>query len=65
VNTHLLDPSLLSSTTRVDVRPQGRLPVRTLKSEDILRGSKEVVIEHAGAIYRLKLTRQNKLILNK
>lgn len=64
MNTYLLDHSLLSST-RADSRPQGRLQVRTLKSEDILRGSKEVVIEHAGAVYRLKLTRQNKLILNK
>ncbi len=64
MNTHLLDQSLLP-TKRADARPQGRLQVPTLKSEDILRGSKEVVIEHAGAIYRLKLTRQNKLILNK
>jgi len=65
VNTHLpLDHSLLTSS-RPDARSQGRLPVRTLRSEELLRGSKEVVIEHAGAVYRLKLTRQNKLILNK
>lgn len=65
MNTHLtLDHSLLSSS-RPDTRSQARLPVRSLRSEELLRGSKEVVIEHAGAIYRLKLTRQNKLILNK
>lgn len=40
-------------------------PVRSVLSEDLFRGAHEVHIEHAGAIYRLKITRQGKLILNK
>lgn len=53
------------SGPRMDVRLEHRQPVRSVKSEDLLCGSKEVAIEHAGAVYRLKLTRQGKLILNK
>ena len=41
------------------------LPSR-LDSRDIFRDArKDVVIEHAGDEYHLKLTRQNKLILTK
>jgi hemin uptake protein HemP len=41
------------------------LPVRTVSSDDLFQGSTEIAIDHAGAIYRLKITRQGKLILNK
>lgn len=34
-------------------------------SARLFRGSTEIGIEHDGAIYRLKITRQGKLILNK
>lgn len=34
-------------------------------SAGLFKGSTEIGIEHAGAIYRLKITRQGKLILNK
>lgn len=40
-------------------------PSRTLTSDAILRGEREIGIEHHGALYRLKVTRQGKLILNK
>ena len=33
--------------------------------EEISRGSSEVVIEHDGQDYRLRVTRNGKLILNK
>jgi hemin uptake protein HemP len=36
-----------------------------IPSADILRGTKEVLIEHEGEIYRLRVTRNGKLILNK
>lgn len=36
-----------------------------LKSAELLRGSREVVIEHEGDEYRLRLTSQGKLILTK
>lgn len=36
-----------------------------LRSEDLLRGRREVIIEHGAEIYRLRLTRNGKLILQK
>lgn len=40
-------------------------PVRVITSSALLDGRTEIAIDHGGAIYRLKLTRQGKLILNK
>lgn len=40
-------------------------PERTISSEDLFRGSREIAIRHGEAFYRLKITRQDKLILNK
>ena len=39
--------------------------IRVLEGSDLFRGSNEIMIRHDGAIYRLKITRQGKLILNK
>lgn len=39
--------------------------VRVVTSEALFRGTHEIGIEHAGSMYRLKITRQGKLILNK
>lgn len=39
--------------------------MRVYGSEILFDGSNEVGIEHAGSLYRLKITRQGKLILNK
>ncbi len=49
------------------VPPAERLPlsVRTLSSNTLFQGEHEIGIEHHGALYRLKITRQGKLILNK
>ena len=38
---------------------------RVIGSRDLFGDSREVAIEHDGAIYRLKITKQGKLILNK
>jgi len=38
---------------------------RTVTSESLFRGEHEIGINHAGSLYRLKITRQGKLILNK
>lgn len=43
----------------------GTLAVRTLTSESLFLGDFEIGIYHGGALYRLKITRQGKLILNK
>lgn len=45
-------------------RPQERT-VRVVTSESLFRGTHEIGIEHSGSMYRLKITRQGKLILNK
>jgi hemin uptake protein HemP len=36
-----------------------------LRSEELFRDACELIIEHRGEEYRLKLTRNDKLILNK
>lgn len=41
------------------------LQMRTISSEVLFRGAQEIAIKHAGSIYRLRITRQGKLILNK
>ncbi len=47
-------------------RPQPlRMSSPRLRSEDLFRGTHELVIEHQGQEYRLRLTRNDKLILNK
>ena len=38
---------------------------RVLRSEDLMRGAREVVIRHDGQEYRLQVTRNGKLILVK
>ena len=38
---------------------------RIIQAQDLLRDEREVWIEHAGVRYRLRLTRRNKLILQK
>ena len=38
---------------------------RTVRSEDLLQGAREVLIQHGQEMYRLRLTKAGKLILNK
>jgi hemin uptake protein HemP len=40
-------------------------PPRTVSSEALFNGLYEIGINHGGSLYRLKITRQGKLILNK
>jgi hemin uptake protein HemP len=48
---------------RIDAPPPGEPPV--LRSEDLLRGEREVRILHGGEAYRLRVTSNDKLILTK
>lgn len=48
-----------------DPLPANTLPSRAVSSEDLFQGGREVLIVHAGETYRLRLTRNGKLILNK
>lgn len=41
------------------------LSERRFDSCELFKGRQEVLIEHAGQTYRLRITRQNKLILTK
>src|SRR5262245_34277620 len=38
---------------------------RVVEAEALFRGTREIWIEHAGVRYRLRITRRNKLILQK
>jgi hemin uptake protein HemP len=38
-------------------------PPRRIRSEEILRGAREIVIEHDGRQYQLRITQNGKLIL--
>ena len=38
---------------------------RIVSSDTLFQGTREIGIEHYGSLYRLKITRQGKLILNK
>ena len=36
-----------------------------LRAEELFQGKREICIEHEGKCYRLRITRRNKLILQK
>jgi hemin uptake protein HemP len=46
----------------VEARPS---QVPTVRSEELLRGGRELFIVHNSEVYRLLVTRNNKLILQK
>lgn len=71
-----MDPNESSPQTASDgppevipLRPPGcptaATLTRTVASADLFGGARNVVIEHAGEQYRLTVTRNNKLILQK
>lgn len=53
-----------------DKTPPGQEPARpgeplTISSDELFRGARIVAITHAGETYRLLITRNNRLILQK
>jgi len=46
-------------------QPQAALPLSRLDTHSLFEGRREVVIVHNGEEYRLRITRQDKLILTK
>lgn len=59
-------PALDSRTDeRSPSAKSGQRAVRTFRSQDLLQGQLEVFIEHGPHVYRLRLTRSGKLILQK
>lgn len=58
----------LNRAHALEVQPRSeykRMLVRTLTSQSLFQGEHEIGIDHGGSLYRLKITRQGKLILNK
>ena len=45
--------------------PANREPTRLIRSEDLFDGERVVLIQHAGEQYRLLITRNDRLILQK
>ena len=46
-----------------DTRSADLAGTRHIRSEEILRGAREIVIDHDGRLYRLRITQNGKLIL--
>lgn len=66
MNRHVTTPERMQKPLASEPAPSGReTSVRTLTSSEIFEGGTEVQILHEEAVYRLKITRQGKLILNK
>ena len=68
--THIADKDDAGSESRSEqsTSPAARtisVAGHRLESRDLFIGTREVIIHHAGEIYRLRLTSQNKLILTK
>jgi hemin uptake protein HemP len=57
------DPSSANATA--SSTPVGACTPRRLFSEELIGPTREVLIRHAGFDYRLRITRQGKLILTK
>ena len=54
------------TTLEMPARARQEQPAaKTVSSEALFNGAHEIGIAHAGSLYRLKITRQGKLILNK
>ncbi len=62
---HVIAPIADGTSCPVESRTESAAPPRTIGSEELLQGHREVLILHAGETYRLRLTRNGKLILNK
>lgn len=48
-----------------DATPPAAGELKRLKSEELIGPAREILIRHAGSDYRLRITRQGKLILTK
>jgi hemin uptake protein HemP len=53
-------PPMLPATETIPLAP-----VRRISSQRLLAGERELVIQHLGSEYHLRLTRNGKLILTK
>jgi hemin uptake protein HemP len=69
MDSHYLSPSLAVAACRdrrpLAARATALRPTRTIVSAAVFKGETEIGIEHHGELYRLRITRQGKLILTK
>jgi hemin uptake protein HemP len=57
---------MTSNTIKIsDLPPPKAQPSPHYTSDDLFKGQSEILIEHQGAEYRLRITRSGGLILNK
>ncbi len=61
--SRLPQPPMLSRANEPDV--PATPPIRRISSQRLLAGERELVIQHMGSEYHLRLTRNGKLILTK
>lgn len=66
---HLPKPTRMNAQDKpAEPNPDHNSPAdsrKLIRSEELLAGSEEVLIEHEGQTYRLRVTRSGKLILHK
>lgn len=61
-----LKPPLRSAEVRSPATEVARGPaIPLLRSEELFGQAREILIEHSGGFYRLRVTHSNKLILTK
>lgn len=58
-------PPLATDPRRPATSFLGDVPPRVVSSAEIFQGDYEVLIQHGDQTYRLRITRANRLILNK
>lgn len=63
--THMRDIPMPLPVSRDVVVPPHSSELKRLSSEELIGPAREVLIRHAGCDYRLRITRQGKLILTK
>ncbi len=59
-----MDPETDRPSATAEAFPE-RPCIKVVRSQELFAGKREVLIEHSGSIYRLRMTRAGKLILNK
>ncbi|HXG10862.1 MAG TPA: hemin uptake protein HemP [Gemmataceae bacterium] len=58
-------PDEQKSRTEPPSPPSRPAPPKVINAQELFRDSREVWIEHGGVRYRLRITRRNRLILQK
>jgi hemin uptake protein HemP len=56
-------PPAIAARPAASATAHAMAPVKRISSAGLMDGGREVEIEHAGRIYRLRITQLNKLIL--